>query len=286
MRRFVLILTLLVLGFGALLYVATPATNITSETTIESAPVPVEGDPNPYDYAPIPARSTTIDAETAASLPITLISNSEGYDVLSPSYVRVQMDGFAGSGVIVRPGVVVTNAHVVIAPNGDLRADRLTVRLLNGRSTTARLVDYSRTYDIAVLEIDEDFGTPAQLATQPPLVGTRIIAVGNPSQGSRTAYGTVLELDLPVTHRYAPDRTRTPVNMIVVTNRVVPGYSGGPMADAETGVVYAITVGQVKYYNDPETGERKRVRPYAGAGIHITEVMAEVDRILDAADNS
>ena len=167
--------------------------------------------------------------------------------------------------------------------DGDLRSRSIRVRLTDGSSKRATVIGYSATYDVAVLSIDDNFGTPAQLATEDAYVGQRILAVGNPPSGARQVYGNVLELDLPVMHRYVPDRTNQPVNMFVVTNRVVHGYSGGPMVDASTGVVYGITVGQVQYYNDPETGERKRVRPYAGAAMHISDVMTEVDRIL--ADN-
>ncbi len=276
-----LVLMLLVGVLCAVMFFSTRhAETINQPATIESAPQADANDPNPYKFEAIPPRVTSPDDEQPIP---TVTASNDGYDVIRKSFVSVEMHNFAGSGVIVRPGIVVTNAHVVYDEDGDLRSRSIRVRLTDGSSKRATVIGYSATYDVAVLSIDDNFGTPAQLATEDAYVGQRILAVGNPPSGARQVYGNVLELDLPVMHRYVPDRTNQPVNMFVVTNRVVHGYSGGPMVDASTGVVYGITVGQVQYYNDPETGERKRVRPYAGAAMHISDVMAEVDRIL--ADN-
>lgn len=248
----------------------------TSDTTApQVTPVATE---NPYEFEILPPRVQNPDAEP----PLPIIPADNGaYEQIKPSFVKVESSSYSGSGVIVRAGLIVTNAHVVLSHNGRPHAN-LRVELLNGRSTQARVVAYSTTYDLAVLAVDSNFGTPATLATERVYVGQRLLAVGNPSRGTTMKYGTVLALELPIHHDFIVGRTADNVNMLVTTNRVVEGYSGGPMVDGTTGIVYGITVGQVRYYNDPETGERIRIEPYAGAAMHINEVMAEVDRLLAA----
>jgi len=83
----------------------------------------------------------------------------------------------AGSGVIVDAGdgIVMTNYHVV------RNADEVNVSLVDGRNYEARIVGTDPEPDIAILEIDADDLTEANLADSSLLeVGDFVVAIGNP----------------------------------------------------------------------------------------------------------
>ncbi|MCR4338590.1 MAG: trypsin-like peptidase domain-containing protein [Gemmatimonadaceae bacterium] len=87
-----------------------------------------------------------------------------------------------GSGVIVsKDGYILTNNHVVT--RGDMRtiADRVTVRLLNGRQYVAKVVGTDPTTDVAVLKIEGDNFPFAVLGDDNrSRVGEWVLAIGNP----------------------------------------------------------------------------------------------------------
>ncbi len=87
-----------------------------------------------------------------------------------------------GSGVIVsKDGYILTNNHVVTRSDMRTVADRVTVRLLNGRQYVARVVGTDPTTDIAVLKIEGDTFPFAVLGDDNrSRVGEWVLAIGNP----------------------------------------------------------------------------------------------------------
>lgn len=124
-----------------------------------------------------------------------------------------------GSGFIVNSdGVILTNAHVVAD------AKEVTVKLVDRREFTAKVVGLDKTSDVAVLKIDAKslptvkIGRPDQVA-----VGEWVVAIGAPfgfqnsvTQGIVSAKGRTL-----------PDGSYVPFLQTDVA--INPGNSGGPL---------------------------------------------------------
>ena len=80
-----------------------------------------------------------------------------------------------GSGVVIGPGVVVTNDHVISG------ASRIWVTTSDGRELEARLEGADADNDLAVLSMDPKGLKPAALGTTSDLmIGETVIAIGNP----------------------------------------------------------------------------------------------------------
>ena len=136
--------------------------------------------------------------------------------------------GFVWDGA----GHVVTNAHVLQG------ATAATVQLADGRALDARLVGYDIAHDLAVLRIrGEDLPPPLLLAPpEPPLVGSRVLAIGNPFGLDWTlTTGIVSALD-----REIPGEDGRMILGLIQTDAAInPGNSGGPLLD-RTGRVIGV----------------------------------------------
>ncbi|HEY3381457.1 MAG TPA: Do family serine endopeptidase [Vicinamibacterales bacterium] len=133
-----------------------------------------------------------------------------------------------GSGFIIDPaGYVLTNQHVID------RADRLTVKLADGRSLRARLIGADPDTDIALLKIDADAPLPtAPLGDSSQLrVGEWVCAIGNPLGYEHTlTVGVVSYLG-----RKLFDRSLD--NYIQTDAAINFGNSGGPLLNARGEVI-------------------------------------------------
>jgi serine protease Do len=134
----------------------------------------------------------------------------------------------SGSGFVVSPdGYILTNAHVVA------RARRVTVRLLDRREFSARVVGSDPTTDVAVLKIDASGLTPLPFGDSDSLqVGELVVAVGNPlgesltfsvTSGIVSAKGRALALP--------NESTRSIQDFIQTDAAINPGNSGGPLVN-------------------------------------------------------
>jgi S1-C subfamily serine protease len=132
--------------------------------------------------------------------------------------------GVEGSGWIVRPGLVVTNAHVV-AGIGTPRVDRR-----DGNARPAAVVVFDETNDVAVLRVPGLGGRA--LAVAEPERGVGVVLLGYPGNGPLTLTPGRLggTRDLLSRNAYG----RGPVRRSITTIRGViePGSSGGPGVDA------------------------------------------------------
>jgi putative serine protease PepD len=151
-----------------------------------------------------------------------------------PSVVSVQVRSgtrrATGSGFVVEPDVIVTNAHVVDDSSAEVR-----VQLSNGTAAPAKVLGLSRADDLAVLRVRLPPGiSPLPLAdgSPPASVGDEVIAVGSPLglAGTVTA-GIVSAEDRQVrlgTTRASAIQTDASIN---------PGNSGGPLIDRRGRVI-------------------------------------------------
>jgi S1-C subfamily serine protease len=151
-------------------------------------------------------------------------------DVVAAAKSVVRVTGIAcglgveGSGWIVRPGLVVTNAHVV-AGIGTPRVDRR-----DGNARPAAVVVFDETNDVAVLRVPGLGGRA--LAVAEPERGVGVVLLGYPGNGPLTLTPGRLggTRDLLSRNAYG----RGPVRRSITTIRGViePGSSGGPGVDA------------------------------------------------------
>jgi len=139
----------------------------------------------------------------------------------------------AGSGVLWAPGWVVTNAHVV-------RRGRPIVRLPDGRQATGRRRGKDWQHDLAVLEVDADFGTPATIGDSQALrPGEWVYAIGNP-WGVPAAMTAGVVID----SRAGPGGA-----LLALDLHLRPGHSGGAVLNARGEVVGINTM-----MNGPDVG--------------------------------
>ncbi|MFN8654021.1 MAG: trypsin-like peptidase domain-containing protein [Gemmatimonadales bacterium] len=153
---------------------------------------------------------------------------------MPPNHPRSQLERASGSGFIVSAdGDILTNAHVVDG------AERVTVRLLDHRQYTARVIGSDPTTDVALIHIDADHLTPAALGnSDASRVGEWVLAVGNPlgenlsftvTSGIISAKGRSLQL---------PNSSERSIQDFIQTDAAInPGNSGGPLVNVRGEVI-------------------------------------------------
>jgi S1-C subfamily serine protease len=150
--------------------------------------------------------------------------------VVAASRSVVRVTGFAcglgveGSGWIVRPGVVVTNAHVVAG------VERPSVDRRDDASLPATVVLFDRNNDIAVLRVPGLEGEPLQLAD--PQRGVAVALVGFPENGPLRRVPGRLGATIGAFSRDAYGHGPIARQVTTIRGAVRPGNSGGPGIDA------------------------------------------------------
>lgn len=152
-------------------------------------------------------------------------------DVIAASKSVVRVTGIAcglgveGSGWIARPGLVVTNAHVVAGIELP-RVDRN-----DGSEYTATVVVFDAKNDLAILRVPELRGRPLPLAA--PERGVPIALVGYPENGPLTRTPGRLGPTQELITRDAYGRGSVTRPVTAIRGAVRPGSSGGPAVDAQ-----------------------------------------------------
>src|SRR5881398_1665132 len=198
-----------------------------------------------------------------------------------------------GSGFIVRPdGYIFTNFHVVEA------ADKIDVKLKDGREFSAKVVGSDEKTDIAVIKIDAKDLPVVQLGDSDAVrVGQFAFAIGAPFKLDYTfTYGVVSgkgRSKLLATSGYSiSDYLQTDAS-------INPGNSGGPLCDIDGKVIgmntlinginrglgFAIPINMAKEIGDELIAGRKIMRPWLGIRIEtlgddpaIRELFKGVDK--------
>ena len=133
-----------------------------------------------------------------------------------------------GSGFIVsKDGYILTNNHVV----GD--ADKVTVRLVDGREFDAKLIGADRHTDVAIIKIDAEDLTVLPMGDSDVIeVGEWVLAVGSPFGLPGTVTSGIVS---------AKGRNRVGItnyeNFIQTDAAINPGNSGGPLVNLDGEVV-------------------------------------------------
>jgi serine protease Do len=133
-----------------------------------------------------------------------------------------------GSGFIIsKDGYIMTNNHVV----GD--ADKVTVKLLDGREFTAKTIGTDPRSDVAVIKIDDKNLPMLALGDSDTIeVGEWVVAIGNPFGLSHTLTVGVVS---------AKGRSSVGIadyeNFIQTDAAINPGNSGGPLVNLDGKVI-------------------------------------------------
>ncbi|HET7122221.1 MAG TPA: MarP family serine protease [Solirubrobacterales bacterium] len=144
--------------------------------------------------------------------------------------------GIEGSGWVVEPGVVVTNAHVIAG------ADDTTVTSQDGAELDATPIYYDPDQDLALLRIGAELPTLPLSSRRPE--GSDAAVLGYPENGPyAVAAARIGETRETVSE---DSYGNGPVNRTIValSGAVRSGNSGGPLVDAEgraVGTVFAAT---------------------------------------------
>lgn len=179
---------------------------------------------------------STMTEENVMTLPAGLISDEVSQEIVQmlervgPSVVEVKREGrCGGAGFIWRSdGAIVTNYHVIADSNS------VSVKLRDGRTLSARVLNQNPALDLALLKVEAD-DLPAALVDDSTKlrIGELVFAVGHPwGQKNVVTVGIVSglgEVPMPGSGRSA-QYLRSDV-------RVAPGNSGGPMLNAGGAVV-------------------------------------------------
>lgn len=153
---------------------------------------------------------------------------------------RPSVQEASGSGFIVtKDGYILTNNHVVTGMDHTTVADRISVKLMDGRVFNAKVVGHDPTTDVAVLKIDgSDFPTIPLGDDTKARVGEWVLAIGNPlgvldftvTAGIVSAKNRSLP-GLLGTDRYS-------ISDLIQTDAAInPGNSGGPMINTRGEVI-------------------------------------------------
>ncbi|HET6737037.1 acid resistance serine protease MarP [Mycobacterium sp.] len=194
----------------------------------------------PFDRTPIVA----VDAPDAA------LANDAVVAATRPSVVKIRgvapscQKVLEGSGFVVSPNRVMSNAHVVAG------SDSVTVEV-DGQNYDASVVSYDPDADISILDVPDLPSPPLAFADKPAPTGTDAVVMGYPGGGDFTATPArvreIIELNGPDIYRKATV-TR---EVYTIRGTVRQGNSGGPMIDRGgkvLGVVFGAAV------DDADTG--------------------------------
>ncbi|MHA7650123.1 acid resistance serine protease MarP [Mycobacterium sp. ML4] len=183
--------------------------------------------------------------------PDPALANNPVVAAAAPSVVKVRslapscQKVLEGTGFVISPERVMTNAHVVAgSSNVSLQA--------NGKNFDATVVSYDPQVDIAILAAPGLPSAPLVFDDTPAKTGTDVVVLGYPGGGNFTATPArireVIKLSGPDIYRSPQQVTR---DVYTIRANVEQGDSGGPLINLDgrvLGVVFGAAV------DDADTG--------------------------------
>src|SRR5215469_7940883 len=150
--------------------------------------------------------------------------------------VRVQARrGPPASGIALAADLVLTADHVV----DPSREDAIRIGLPDGSEVGGSVVGRDPATDVAILRLASGSLTAATVADGDPRTGALALVVGRPGSQPNASLGLI-------TGTAGPTRTRRGgmlERFIMVDAVMYPGFSGGPLVDADGSVLGMITSG-------------------------------------------
>ena len=150
--------------------------------------------------------------------------------------VRVQARrGPAASGIALAADLILTADHVV----DPSREDAIRIGLPDGSEVGGSVVGRDPATDLAILKIASGSLTPARAAQAEPRTGALALVVARPGPKPNASLGLITGVAGPTRTRRGGMLER----FIMVDAVMYPGFSGGPLVDAEGSVLGMITSG-------------------------------------------
>jgi serine protease Do len=188
-----------------------------------------------------------------------------------------------GSGVVIAPGRVLTNAH-------NLRGEEATVTFADGRRAGGRVAGADPDLDVAVLEVDTGDAPALEWAEgEQPDIGTPVIALANPGgRGFRATFGLVSS----AARSFRGPRGRRIAGAIEHTAPLPRGSSGGPLIDtagrllginavrADGGLILAVPADAALRERVDALGRGEPVRPRLGVAIAPPRIARRMRRAV------
>ncbi len=189
-----------------------------------------------------------------------------------PNQPRERRESGNGSGFIINSnGEILTNAHVVDG------ADRVTVKLKDGREFDGQVLGEDPVTDVAIVKINADSLPTVSLGDSDSLQpGEAVIAIGNPLGLNYTVTsGIISAIGRSSTDIGAPDKR---VDYLQTDAAINPGNSGGPLLSASgqvigmntaiikgaQGIGFAIPVNTIKRISQELIAKGRVDHPYLG----------------------
>jgi serine protease Do len=144
-------------------------------------------------------------------------------EVAGPSVVGIGNRWAVGSGIVVGPGKVVTNAH-------NVRREEMTVTFADGQRAAGRAAGVDVDGDVAVVDVDTGDAPALEWADGVSEFGRIVFALSNPGgRGLRATFGVVSGTQ----RSFRGPRGRKISGSLEHTAPLLPGSSGGPVVDAD-----------------------------------------------------
>jgi S1-C subfamily serine protease len=144
---------------------------------------------------------------------------------VGPAVVGLGRGWGRGSGVVVAPGRVLTNAH-------NLRGNAVTVNFGDGRRETGTVAGTDPDFDLAAIQVDTGDVQPVEWQPEEvgAVIGTAVVALANRGgRGLRATLGFVSSAGRDI----RGPRGRTIAGCIEHTAPLPRGSGGGPLVDVE-----------------------------------------------------
>lgn len=184
----------------------------------------------PFPTSPVPAPSSSVVAQVAKTD--------------AASVVKIEGEGcgedISGSGFVVDPGVVVTNAHVVAGVEHPVVLDANGIH-------SAYAVFFDPNLDLAILRVNGLSDRPLSLVTGDEPTGTQGAVLGYPGGGPYTAVAAAVLRQMTAVGRNIYDQGIIARDVYEIQADVEPGNSGGPLVLPDgrvIGVVFAQSASQ------------------------------------------
>lgn len=162
-----------------------------------------------------------------------------------PSVVKIVGNGCGGivegSGFVVKPGIVATNAHVVAGIKQPYVEDA------NGNHQ-AKIIYFNPNLDFALLRVSNLAGKPLSVSSSITPNNTKAGALGYPGGGGFKADPAVVMNEFYATGSNIYAQGTTTRSVYEVEANIIPGNSGGPLITTQ-GTVIGVVFAQSTQYN-------------------------------------
>lgn len=157
---------------------------------------------------------------------------------VEPSVALIAGQGSSGTGFVIEPGIVATNAHVC---EGEL-VNNIKVRFpsegKDAKSHAVKLLYLDTKRDVAFLRLDAECPPPLSLATAYKFIrGAEVTTIGNPGVGGELTLQNAVSRGVMSTEVEIDDQQFYQLSM-----SINPGNSGGPVLDSAGRVIGIATL--------------------------------------------